>query len=143
MPTHHTFQTPPTYHTSLTQLVKVSVISSYMYRVTSLPHTAAGPTHSTPHPLITYQHYLKDLYSPEYPGYLKPQFTRHRPEQIVNLALVHREDDGGDKLQRECLLYQLHGNIDLIQQRKTPLTKDQITVLASGATARTVLIEGV
>ena len=36
----------------------------------------------------------------------------------------------------------MHGNIDLIQQKKTPLTKDQITVLASGATARTVLIEG-
>ena len=110
--------------------------------MTSLPHTAAGPTHSTPHPLITYQHYLKDLYSPEYPGYSKPQFNRHRPKQIVNLALVHREDDEGDKLQRECLLYQLHGNIDMIQQKKTPLTKDQITVLASGATARTVLIEG-
>ena len=113
-----------------------------MYRVTSLPHTAAGPAHSTPHPHITYQHYLKDLYSPEYPAYSKPQLTRHRPEQIVNLALVHREDDEGDKLQRECLLYQLHGNIDLIQQKKTPLTKEQITVLASGATARTVLIEG-
>ena len=113
-----------------------------MYRVTSLSliQQLAPPT---PHPLIaTYQHYLKDLYSPKYPGYSKPQFNRHRPKQIVNLALVHRENDGGDKLQQECLLYQLHGNIDLIQQKKTPLTKDQITVLASGATARTVLIEG-
>ena len=53
-----------------------------------------------------------------------------------------KEKNEWDKLQRECLLYQLHGNIDLIQQKKTPLTKDQITVLASGATARTVLIEG-
>ena len=41
-----------------------------------------------------------------------------------------------------CTLYQLHGNIDLIQQKKTPLTKDQITVLPKGETARTVLIEG-
>ena len=36
----------------------------------------------------------------------------------------------------------MHGNIDLIQQKKTPLTKDQITVLPKGETARTVLIEG-
>ena len=87
---HHTSLTPPTHHTSLTQLVKVSVISSYVQSDLSSSHTAAGPTHSTPHPLITYQHYLKDLYSPEYPGYSKPQFTRHRPKQIVNLALVHK-----------------------------------------------------
>ena len=99
-----------------------------------------GP--STLHLIATYQHYLKDLYSPEYLDYSKPEFTRHRPKQIVNLVLVHREDDEGDKLQRECLLYQLHGNIDLIQQKKTPLTKDQITVLDSGATAHRVLIEG-
>ena len=99
-----------------------------------------GP--STPHPIATYQHYLKDLYSPEYPDYSKPEFTRHRPKQIVNLVLVHREDDEGDKLQRECLLYQLHGNIDLIKKKKTPLTKDQITVLPNGTTARRVLIEG-
>ena len=99
-----------------------------------------GP--STPHLIATYQHYLKDLYSPEYPDYSKPEFTRHRPKQIVNLVLVHREDDEGDKLQQECLLYQLHGNIDLIQKKKTPLTKDQITVLPNGTTARRVLIEG-
>ena len=61
-------------------------------------------------------------------------------QQIINLALVHREDYEEDKLQQECLLYQLHGNID---RQKTPLTKDQIQqYLASGATARTVLIEG-
>ena len=40
------------------------------------------------------------------------------------------------------IAHQLHGNIDLIQQKKTPLTKDQITVLDSGATAHRVLIEG-
>ena len=102
----------------------------------------AGPAHSTPHPLTTYQQYLKDLYSAEYPDYSKQQFTGSRPKQIVNLVLVHKERYEEDKLQRECLLYQLHGNIDLIQQKKTPLTKDQITVLASGATARRVLIEG-
>ena len=116
------------------------MVSSHVQ--SDLSHTAADPAHSTPHPLTTYQQYLKDLYSAEYPGYSKPQFTGHRPNKIVNLALVHREDYEGDKLQRECLLYQLHGNIDLIQQKKTPLTKDQITVLASGDTARTVLIEG-
>ena len=76
--------------------------------------SATGPAHSTPHPIATYQHYLKDLYSPEYPDYSKPEFTRHRPKQIVNLVLVHREDDEGDMLQQECLLYQLHGNIDRI-----------------------------
>ena len=102
----------------------------------------AGPAHSTPHPLTTYQQYLKDLYSTKYPDYSKQQFTVNRPKHIVNLVLVHKEKNQGDKLQRECLLYQLHGNIDLIQQKKTPLTKDQITVLASGATARRVLIEG-
>ena len=139
---YHTSLTPPTHHTSQSQLVKVSVISSYMYRVTSLPDTAAGPAHCTPHPLITYWQYVKKRYKEIYPDYSKPQFTRHRPKQIVNLALVHRKVDVADKLQRECLLYQLHGNIDLIHQKKTPLTKDQITVLASGATARTVLIEG-
>ena len=36
----------------------------------------------------------------------------------------------------------MHGNIDLIQQKKTPLTKEQITVLPKGKIARTVLIEG-
>ena len=102
----------------------------------------AGSTHSTPHLLTTYQQYLKDLYSAVYPDYSKQQFTASRPKQIVNLVLVHMERYEGDKLQRECLLYQLHGNIDLIQQKKTPLTKDQITVLASGAIARRVLIEG-
>ena len=56
--------------------------------------------------------------------------------------MVHREDDEGDKLQQECLLYQLHGDIDLIKKKKTPLTKDQITVLPNGTTARRVLIEG-
>ena len=102
----------------------------------------AGPVHSTSCPLTIYQQYLKDLYSAEYPDYSKQQFTASRPKQIVNLVLVHKERYEGDKLQRECLLYQLHGNIDLIQQKKTPLTKDQITVLANGATARRVLIEG-
>ena len=116
------------------------MVSSHVQ--SDLSHTAVDPTYSTPHPLTTYQQYLKDLYSAEYPGYSKPQFTVNRPKQIVNLVLVHKEKNEGDKLQRECLLYQLHGNIDLIQQKKTPLTKDQITVLASGATASTVLIEG-
>ena len=114
----------------------ITCIQSDLSLSLSLSHTAAGPA-----TLITYQNYLKNLYSTEYPSYSKPQFTRHRPEQIVNLALVHKGCEG-DKLQQECLLYQLHGNIDVIQQKKTPLTKDRITVLASGATARTVLIEG-
>ena len=105
-------------------------------------NAAPKPVHSTPHPFTAYRQYLKDLYSTEYPDYTKPQFTRHRPKQIVNLVLVQKEDDEGDNLQQECLLYQLHGNIDLIQQKKTPLTKDQIGILASGSTAHRVLIEG-
>ena len=108
----------------------------------SLFHPALG---STPHPIDTYQHYLKDLYSPEYPDYSKPQCiqTCHRPKQIVNLVLVDKEDDGVDELRRECLLYQLRGDIDLIKQKKTPLTMDQIGILADGGgTARRVLIEG-
>ena len=36
MSTHHTFQIPPTYHTSLTQLVKVSVNRIYLPSIMSL-----------------------------------------------------------------------------------------------------------
>ena len=61
---------------------------------------------------------------------------------IVNLVLVHKERNEGDKLQQECLLYRLHGNIDLIQQKKTPLTIDQIGILTSGTIAHKILIEG-
>ena len=111
----------------------------------SLFHPALGPTHSTLHPIDTYQRYLKDLYSTEYPDYSKPQFTHHhRPKQIVNLVLVDmKKDNEVDELQRECLLNQLHGDIDLIKQKKTPLTIDQIGVLADGGgTAHRILIEG-
>ena len=112
-----------------------------MQSCSSLPH--AAPSCSPPcDPLITYQLYLKDLYSDEYPYYSKPQFTQHRPKQIVNLVLIDRVDDEVDKLQQERLLYQLQGNIDQIQQKKKPLTKDQIGILASGDTVRRVLIEG-
>ena len=81
----------------------------------------------------------------EYPEYSKPQFTHHhRPKQIVNLVLVDRKkDDEVDELRRECLLYQLRGDIDLIKQKKTPLAMDQIGILAEGGgTARRILIEG-
>ena len=137
----------PIHNTSLSQLVEVrQYYDNYSGQndpiIIHICSTAADPAHSTPHPLITYQHYLKDRYRTEYPDYSKQQFTVNRPKQIVNLVLVQKEKNECDKIQRECLLYQLHGNIDLIQQKKTPLTKEQITVLASGATARTVLIEG-
>ena len=135
----------PIHNTSLSQLVKVRQYYDSGQNDPIIIHiclTAADPAHSIPHPLITYQHYLKDRYRTEYPDYSKQQFTVNRPKQIVNLVLVQKEKNECDKIQRECLLYQLHGNIDLIEQKKIPLTKDQITVLASGATARTVLIEG-
>ena len=82
------------------------------------------------------------MYEEEYPEYTKRQFTHHHPKQIVNLVLVHKEKDEADKLQRECLLDQLRGNIDLIKRKKTPLTKYQIGILADGRTARRILIEG-
>ena len=58
--------------------------------------------------------------------------------------MVDREkDDEVDELRRECLLYQLRGDIDLIKQKKTPITMDQIGILAdSGGTAHRILIEG-
>ena len=82
------------------------------------------------------------MYKEEYPDYTKQQFTDHRPKEIVNLVLVHKEKNESDKLQRECLLDQLRGNIDLIRRKKTPLTKNQIGILADGRTARRILIEG-
>lgn len=77
-----------------------------------------------------------------YPTYPKLQFTVNRPKQIVNLVLVHKEKNENDKLQKDCLLYHLHGNVDLIQQKKTPLTKDKVGILYNGVVAHRVLIEG-
>ena len=55
---------------------------------------------------------------------------------------MHKEEDEGDKFQQQCLVYQLHGDIDMIQQKKTPLSKEQIGVLDNGETPRCILIEG-
>ena len=77
-----------------------------------------------------------------YPVYSKLQFTVNRPKQIVNLVLVHKEKNEIDELQRDCIWYHLHGNVDLIQQKKTPLTKDKVGLLCNGVVARRVLIEG-
>ena len=102
----------------------------------SLSHTVSE---STQH---IYKSYLKDLYKEEYPEYTKRQFTHHRPKQIVDLVLVHKEKNESDNLQREGLLDQLRGNIDSIRRKKTLLTKNQIGILADGRTARRILIEG-
>lgn len=92
--------------------------------------------------ITEYQHYLRVQYRRKYPLYSKPQFTHHRPKHIVNLVLVHKEEDEGEKLQQQCLVYQLHGDIDRIRQKKTPLSKEQIGILDNGETPRCILIEG-
>ena len=95
--------------------------------------TAADPAHSIPHPLITYQHYLKDRYRTEYPDTQSNSSLSTVPSRF-QLVLVRRKNNECDKIQRECLLYQLHGNIDL-SNRNNSFTI-MITVLAIGATAQ-------
>ena len=103
----------------------------------------ATPTPPLPADCVTeYQRYLRVQYRREYPLYSKPQFTHHRPKHIVNLVLVHKEEDEGDKLQQQCLVYQLHGDIDMIRQKKTPLSKEQIGILDNGEVSRCILIQG-
>ena len=127
MQTHH-HMAPPTHHTSLTQLVKVSVWSVVMYRVTSLIQQMTPPTpHHTPHHLPAVS---------EGP-------VQCRVSWLLK-ATVHRQPSQADCQSGPGPQGKERGRqvTDLIQQKKTPLTKDQITVLASGATASTVLIEG-
>lgn len=103
----------------------------------------ATPTPPLPADCVTeYQRYLRVQYRREYPLYSKPQFTHHRPKHIVNLVLVHKEEDEGDELQQQCLVYQLHGDIDMIRQKKTPLSKEQIGILDNGEAPHCILIQG-
>ena len=93
--------------------------------------------------IAEYQQYLKRVYSAdEYPLYLKPQFTVHRPKHIVNLVMVHRKKDEVDDLQKQCLLYQLHGNVDMIQQKKTRVTIEDIGKPHDDKVPHFILIEG-
>ena len=100
---HHTSLTPPTHHTSLTQLVKVSVISSYV-------QSDLSPSHSSwPRPLhTTTPHHLPAL--SEGPvqsrvSWLLKATVHSTVRQIVNLHLVHKERNEGDKLLLQLVLY--------------------------------------
>ena len=86
----------PIHNTSLSQLVKVRQYYDSGQNDPIIIHiclTAADPAHSIPHPLITYQHYLKEVQD----RVSWQQFTVNRPKQIVNLVLVQKEKNECDK----------------------------------------------
>ena len=98
----------------------------------SIIHTAA---------LQTYADYLKSYYKNKFPNYFRSHGLRFHTQKYINLALVHKENEPNHEGEPSIIL-QLHGKVDQILRRKSPLTIDEIGIVLGGAKAWSILIEG-
>ena len=94
-------------------------------------------------PVQQYKCFLKACYNKVFPSYQKFPTIRNSKgaKQFINLALVHKTDCDHD-VTRQCLLQQLHGNIDEIKKVKTPITIHEVAVLPDNNMPRFILVEG-
>ena len=109
------------------------------------PQPAINHSSSLPESLVHYQVYLRDVYHKHnYSRHSKPSefLSANRPEQPINLVLVHKEDSF-DTSHNEQVKFAFYGKVDEIQKRKTPIDIEKIgSMLKMNAVAHFVLIEG-
>ena len=115
--------------------------------------TAASPSVAPPLPPATtaspcmqhYVKYLKDLYiSRKTPVYDKESsLLYYKAKEFINIALVHknvRTMAKNDK--QEMLMDRLHGHVDDIQKKKTPINFTDVCKCENGEADHCVLVEG-
>ena len=93
-------------------------------------------------PLHEYAQFLKTVYKKRYLNCFKSQRMRFRAQKYINLALVHKEPECDDKDREVSILLQLHGKVDEILNRKTPLSISEVGKLDTGDKAQCILVEG-
>ena len=115
--------------------------------------TAASPSVAPPPPPATtaspclqhYVKYLKDLYiSRKTPVYDKESsLLYYKAKEFINIALVHKNVKTMAKNDKqEMLMDRLHGHVDDIQKKKTPINFTDVCKCDNGEADHCVLVEG-
>ena len=97
-------------------------------------------------PLTQYKNYLHGVYHKNaYSIYIKQSeiTVSSRPEQPLNLVLVHKPKDELESSHKEQMEYAFYGNVDLVQKQNAVLNIEEIgSTLKTKTPAHFVLIEG-
>ena len=98
--------------------------------------------------MLQYVKYLKSIYLKRMMPVYDKEFTQiqFKAKSFINLALVHKKDlSGRDNClidSNEMIMDRLHGNVDEIMLKKTPLQICDVCRCKDGNKARSVLVEG-
>ena len=125
---------PPPKHPRL-----VTAPSSPITTPPPTPATTASPC------LQHYVKYLKDLYiSRKTPIYDKESSLLYfKAKQFINIALVHKNVKTMTENDKQGMIMdRLHGHVDDIQKKKTPIKFADVCMCDNGDVAHSVLVEG-
>ena len=97
-------------------------------------------------PFTQYKNYLHGVYHKNaYSIYIKQSeiAVSSRPEQPLNLVLVHKPKDELESSHKEQMKYAFYGNVDLVQKQNAVIKIEEIgSTLITKTPAHFVLIEG-